>query len=426
MIGHWGSRPPKNRRPNFLEWVPGDTALLLDFDKAPFIDEALWAVDTDGSTQRRIKDLNPIPKRYGEFSLFNFYAGLSPDGKRILYSTCEFNIPPYHDSPAPVERHSALGFELAVVNLDGSNTKRLTVSEDYENFPSWSPDGTRMAYLHRIISSGNEERPQGRIVVSSLTLDGELQETQSYGVHAASVRPAWSPDGRFLAFGEYDVDSKYHPDDTWLDHRRPVIFVAEPGRQTEVVELGVSSASPAWDPDSKRLALANLDTNRLESGISIVNADGTGASQIWEGNREVLHMEWHPDGTEILIVTQRHSPSEKDPGLWTINVEDGRIRYLLPPYTQMMPAVASWSHDGTKVAVRGPHLDGEWDLLFDWTGFMLATMDREGRDIRLIAVGGEEPRTEPGETFPGFHTCPGAPAWDGLSDARDTCVAREE
>ena len=384
-------------------------------------------VDTDGSAPRMVKNLNPIPKRYGEFSLFNFYGDLSPDGERILYSTCEFNIPPYHDSPTPVERHSALGFELAVVNLDGSNTKRLTVSDDYENFPSWSPEGTRIAYLHRISSSDNEERPQGRIVVSSLTLAGELQETQSYGVHAASVRPTWSPDGRFLAFGEYDVDSRHHPEDALIQEKRPVIFVAEPGRQdTEVVELGVSSAPPAWAPDSKRLALANLNTDRWNSAILIVNADGTGTSQIWEGKREVLHMEWHPDGTEILIVTYRTSSSEKYPGLWTINVEDGHIRYLLPHNSRLFPAVATWSHDGTKVAVRGPHLYGEWNLLFDWNNFMPATMDREGSNIRLIAVGNEEVHPEPGETYPGFHTCPGAPAWDGLSDARDTCVAREE
>ena len=259
-------------------------------------------IDTDGSTPRKVKNLNPFTTSH-QFSLFGFYGDLSPNGERIVYSTCEFRVPSRYNSTAPVEHHEKLGFELATVNLDGSNTERLTVSKDYENFPSWSPDGTRIAYLTRTQNSRNRENPTGRIVVASVTPSGEMEEIGSYAVHAASVRPTWSPDGRYLAFAKYDLSSKYHQPDTPLRETRPVVFVAESGRpDTEITSLGVSSAPPAWSPDSRQLALASRSTDPLKSAISVVNVDGSGTSQIWEGDREVLHMEWHPDGTEILVV----------------------------------------------------------------------------------------------------------------------------
>ena len=417
----WGPSPPMNRSPNFIEWLTGDTALLLDFDKTAYVDEALWVIDADGSTARKVKILNPLEEKPG-FSVFNFYGDLSPDGERIVYSTCEFTVPPLHDRPIPVEQYEDLGYELAIVNLDGSGTRRLTVSRDYENFPSWSPDGTRVAYLtrgHSDNGSLGDEKYKGRVIVAEVTPTGELEELESYGTHAASVRPTWSPDGRYLAFAEYDVNFKYQEPGA-LDTQRTVIFVAEPGRrETEAAPLGVSTAPPAWSPDSKRLALADSRPLNTESAISVVNADGSNTSKIWKGRGPVLHMEWHPEDEEILVVIWRVYPEDNHSGLWTLDVRSGSVRELMPAFSPLLPAEASWSHDGTKIAVRGPHLNHGRDIQFAWTSFILATMDRNGENLSLVATGDRISEA-------GFRTCPGAQAWDGLSDTSDTCAPREE
>ena len=373
--------------------------ILVDADGGQFLDEALWVFGVDGLAPRKIKELNPLLERYAT-SPYDFYSDLSPDGKQIVYSTCEFGIPGGQLYP---ENRKIPWYELAIADIDGNNTKRLTESTEYENYPSWSPDGTRIAYLSR------ERHPyasgwEGRIVVATITPPGEIKEVASYGTHAASIQPVWSPDGRYLAFAEYAVH------DGRVTDRESVVLIAEPGNlDAEIVSLGQSSTAAAWSPDSKRIAVAPIynDYSR-DSAIVTYNPDGTGITVVWESDSEILDMDWHPEGTEILTVTHG------SPKLLTVGVNGERTRRLLPAQSPLVPAKASWSHDGKTIAVRSGRTDN-----YNSHGLTVVTMNREGDDIRLLAIGGPETGFE-------VRTCHGAPAWDGLSDARDTCVAREE
>ena len=60
-----------------------------------------------------------------------------------MYSTCEYT---YYDHDAVGWRYN-LGYDLAAVNVDGSDLQRLTDNLHFENYPVWSPDGTRIAFI---------------------------------------------------------------------------------------------------------------------------------------------------------------------------------------------------------------------------------------------------------------------------------------
>src|SRR5688572_17955789 len=57
------------------------------------------------------------------------YPSVSPDGKKILFDS---------------DRSG--NSELYVMDLDGTNLKRLTNSPEHDNSPKWSPDGMRIVF----------------------------------------------------------------------------------------------------------------------------------------------------------------------------------------------------------------------------------------------------------------------------------------
>ena len=95
-------------------------------------------VDADGTQVHRIVDANP-----GDIFEYGYYADMSPDGTKIVYSTCEF---PTEGEVTYSEREN-YNYEIAVINLDGTGQRRLTENRTFEHYPVWSPDGSRIAYL---------------------------------------------------------------------------------------------------------------------------------------------------------------------------------------------------------------------------------------------------------------------------------------
>ena len=85
--------------------------------------------------------------------------------------------------------------DIGVMNADGTNQKRLTHTEVNERHPTWSPDGSKIAF-----SSVQEED----FVISVMNADGtnrmSLTEEVLDGRTQFNFHPAWSPDGQTIAY----------------------------------------------------------------------------------------------------------------------------------------------------------------------------------------------------------------------------------
>jgi TolB protein len=98
---------------------------------------------------------------------------IAPDGSRVVFSVSD------------VEGH-----QIASVNMQGQDLKRLTESAGLNSCPALSPDGRQIAFA---------SSRDGKFEIYVMNADG-TQVRRLTKTPGLSVRPSWSPDGRRLTF----------------------------------------------------------------------------------------------------------------------------------------------------------------------------------------------------------------------------------
>jgi Tol biopolymer transport system component len=122
----------------------------------------IFIMDADGSNQKKITDRGMDPS-------------WSPDDKQIAFASKRDGI-----------------FQIYAMNADGSNVRRLTKHNAEDSNPAWAPDGAAIAYIS---ATGDDRR--GLFIMGA---DGSDQHGVAHSKHQDFCFPAWSLDGRTLAF----------------------------------------------------------------------------------------------------------------------------------------------------------------------------------------------------------------------------------
>ena len=150
---------------------------------------------------------------------------------------------------------------------DGSGLRNLTsklaagrgLAAGPVSDPAWSPDGRKLAFVRLSASLGEP------IYVVKADGSGLRNLTpKPVGTHAD---PAWSPDGRKLAFvSDRDGNSEVY------------VMNANGSGQRNLTRNPAFDADPAWSPDGRKLAFVSNRDGKY--GVYVMNADGSGQRRV--------------------------------------------------------------------------------------------------------------------------------------------------
>lgn len=185
-------------------------------------------------------------------------------------------------------------YAIVVISLGAPGplqSQRLTPYELDESYvsPSWSPDGTRIAYQHGGFSVGG--RP-GAYVMNADGTDPQLIATDA-------ATPVWSPDGTELAISNLESS-----------HRGVAIIelteAGNPRHDVTTVPDSVPEEYPAWSPDGQRLAFNSHRAGPNNSDIWVVDRDGTHLVNLTPDHSGLDNdPDWSPDGSRIAFSSER-------------------------------------------------------------------------------------------------------------------------
>jgi TolB protein len=218
------------------------------------------------------------------------YPAWSPDGKKIAWSAM-------HE-----------GFHhIFTIDPDGANRQQLTKDETVDRVPAFSPDSKKIAFCRRPAAGGDT----GIYIMDAD--GGNVKLVQENGFD-----PAWSPDGKQIAFVSVRNGAGFH------------LFVMQ-ADGSDVTELTTNDnpigfAYPAWSPDGKKIAYTELvENNDLE--IQVIDADGKNPRQLTHLTGLNTYAAWSPDGKQIAF---QHHDRNRAPGPVYLMDADGGNAAVIP------------------------------------------------------------------------------------------------
>ena len=254
-------------------WSPDGTQIVFAAQIGTLTEDQrlseIYVMDADGTDRRQLTtntDVDASPS-------------WSPDGKRIVFTR--------------IVDHGTDEVRSGIFVMDAAGGGEVQVAQTarptFDLSPAWSPDGSMIAFTRASPSAGSEN-PSAAVYL--VHLDGRTPTKLT----SDGAEPDWSPDGKriaFTSFRDHFGRTCFHECGTSGE-----IYVvgADGSQERRLTESRTSDGSPAWSSDGRLIAFASDRSNPNEHEIEtyVMDANGDDVRRITENKVWDREPAWRP------------------------------------------------------------------------------------------------------------------------------------
>ena len=257
----------------------------------------------------------------------NGFPTWSPDGSRIAFQSNRTDPDPTDDFEIQ---------DIFTMRPDGSGVRRITDSTGDSEKPSWSPDGKWLLYA---ASGADYPRSMGIYVTRSDGSGASRRLTSLTGTSFWQELARFSPDGKRIEYTEYrpapTTDGEV-PEESAL-----MIARADGSHPRQITPWEIRAADADWSPDGQLLVFApRLASHDYIQSVMVVDADGRHVHELTDGDgvtgdgadfryQESFNPVWSPDGKWIVFARASYTDvDEFDMGLMKMRPDGSHLAFV--------------------------------------------------------------------------------------------------